>query len=280
MTVLTSRHNPRVKEARSLALKKERGLAGRYLLEGVRLLEEAVAAGVPLLYCLYTDKLVRNDRGRALLDRLMTTGVACLPVKATVLDAVTATKETQGIVAVAPIPAVSWETVLTGDQFLVVVVDGVQDPGNLGTVIRTAEGAGANGVLLTPGTVDPFNPKVIRAAMGSLFRLPVTYGPEPEALVEGLQTRGGALVVGDAHGGVAYDRADWRAERLALVIGSEAQGPRPCMLAQAGQVVRIPLMAPVESLNVAVAAAVLLFEAARQRRIPVQGDAVASGKGL
>lgn len=273
MTVLESLQNRWVKEARSLSRKKEREATGRYLIEGVRLLEEAVNSKLPLSYCLYSEKITGNARGQKLLDHMAALGIECLEVTEKALDSVTETEQSQGIVAVSSLPMTSWESLLSIPQPFLLIVDGLQDPGNLGTIIRTAEAAGVKGVLLSPGTVDPFNPKVIRSAMGSLFRLPVAFAPSIGDLVEGIKDRGISLTVGDAKGDLSYYEVDWTDEALAIVIGSEAHGPNGAFLAQAKQIVRIPLTAPVESLNAAVAAALLIFEAAKYRL-------VASKKGV
>ncbi|MBM7866209.1 RNA methyltransferase [Heliobacterium gestii] len=271
--MITSPDNQYVKEARSLSRKKERGLTGKYLIEGVRLVEEAVASAVSLAYCLYTARVSSLPRGRSLLEGLAAAGVDCLEVDERALATITETEQSQGIVAAASLTPADWEALLDVPAPFLLIVDGVQDPGNLGTIVRTAEAAGVTGVLLTPGVVDPYSPKVIRATMGALFRLPVATAPSAEGLASAMREREIALAVADARDGVPYYEAPWMKEGLAIVIGSEAHGPQPIWRERAGLLVRIPLAPPVESLNAAVASAVLLFEAARHR-------SVASKKGL
>ncbi|MZP30852.1 RNA methyltransferase [Heliobacterium undosum] len=271
--MITSPDNQHVKEARSLSRKKERGVTGKYLIEGVRLVEEATASAISLAYCLYTARVSAQPRGRRLLDRLAGNGVDCLEVDDRALGTITETEQSQGIVAVANLTPADWEAIIAAPEPFLLIVDGVQDPGNLGTIIRTAEAAGVTGVLLTPGTVDPYGPKVIRGTMGALFRLPVATVPSAEGLAVSLRERDIALAVADARDGVPYFEAPWARGSIAIVIGSEAHGPQPFWGDLAQLRVRIPLTPPVESLNAAVAAAVLLFEAARHR-------SVASTRGL
>ncbi|MTV50407.1 RNA methyltransferase [Heliobacillus mobilis] len=270
---ITSLNNQYIKEARSLSRKKERILTGKYLIEGVRLVEEAVASGLALEYALYTERVANNPRGKILLDKLIAAGLNCVDVDERALASITETEQSQGIVTVAPLPTVPWKAVLEKEDPFILIVDGLQDPGNLGTIIRTAEGAGLSGVLLTAGTVDPHSPKVIRAAMGSLFRLPVATVPSVEQLVNILQEKKISIVVADATDGVPYFEAQWAQKNVAVVIGSEAVGPQPLFRDKASMTVSIPLVPPVESLNAAIAASVLIFEAARHR-------SVASKKGL
>jgi TrmH family RNA methyltransferase len=162
-----------------------------------------------------------------------------------------------GLLAVVPMPRRAVSAPLT----FALVLDRLGDPGNLGTVLRTAAAAGVQAVLLTPGTVDPFNPKVVRAAMGAHFHLPIV-AAEWEALPS--QLAGLTVWRAEAGAGAAYDAVDWR-QPSALLIGSEASGPGDEARALAPNLVSIPMPGRAESLNAAVAAAVLMFEVARQR---------------
>ncbi|MCW2276762.1 TrmH family RNA methyltransferase [Heliophilum fasciatum] len=269
-TVITSVQNIRVQRAKDLNRKKGRVLAGQFLLEGVRLVEEALASGIPLHEGFYSERLLNSERGQQLYRQLRTGGVDMVLVTDRVLQAISETEQCQGIVMIADLPRYQWQEVCqkAGEKAaaLLLIIDGVQDPGNLGTMLRTAEAAGVQAVLLTAGTVDPFNPKVIRAAMGSVFRLPLASAPSSDELRQVLADQGMAVFVADAHGERRYDQADWTVPKMALVVGSEARGPEPLWLEGASEIVRIPLCAPVESLNAAIASALLLFEAAKQRR--------------
>lgn len=258
-TVITSSSNARVKLIRALLQeRKARQEARLWCLEGVRLLEEALDAHLQPLFALYASERLTNPRTAALLARLRSQQVVCEEVRAQVLDAASATTTSAGIMAVAPWP----QPLPVAADGLVLILDGLSDPGNLGTVLRTALAAGCAGVLLAPGSVDEYNPKVVRSAMGAHFRLPLRRletWQEAAALVADRR-----IWLADAHGEMLYDAVDWRTP-AALIIGSEAAGASAEARRLAVGTVKIPI-AQAESLNAAAAAAVFCFEAARQRR--------------
>jgi TrmH family RNA methyltransferase len=261
---IRNRRNPVVRRLRVLGReRKAREAKGAVALEGVRLLEEALAAGLALGDVLVSPALERKARGRAILGALRERGAS--PVEATdeVLRWAASTETPQGVVASASRPA-SGPVPVEGGELLLVLA-GVQDPGNVGTVARTAEAAGAAGLLLLPGTADAWGPKALRAAAGSLFRLPVESVPW-EAARDRLRGAGIALVGADSASGAPHTGHDWT-RGSALVLGSEGAGVPEEVRPDLDAAVRVPTRG-VESLNVAAAAAVILFEAARQRGFP------------
>jgi TrmH family RNA methyltransferase len=173
------------------------------------------------------------------------------------------TETSQGLLALARRPSFDGEEVLRGTP-LVLVADGVQNPGNLGGLLRTAEAAGASGAILAGACADPFSWKALRGSMGSAFRLPHLRGLPIVDALDVLEARGVAVLATDKAGERRYDEADLRGP-VALVVGSEGAGLPAAVRERAAARLRIPLAGPVESLNVAVAAALVLFEAARQR---------------
>lgn len=265
MDIITSTNNRYVKLARSLQEKSWRQKRGLYLIEGLHLVEEAWQTGVPLEFVLYTPAFEENPQGGVLVAALQAAGLRVLPVPDSIMQVISATVTPPGVVAVAPLPDCSLAELLHNPAPLLVIAAGLQDPGNLGTIWRTALGAGATGLILTHGSVDPFSPKVVRAAMGASFRLPVVTGVEPAVLATGLAAAGVKLVVADVGATTVLWQADL-AGPLALVVGNENHGPGAELLAAATTKVGIPMVGPVESLNAAVAAAILLYEALRQRQ--------------
>lgn len=220
-------------------------------------------AGTELEVVLYDREFAASSKHTDLLKQLARAGYRCLEVSTPELNRAAATVTPPGILAIARQRRVSIESLLASQEVFLLVADGVQDPGNLGTMLRTAAAAGCTGALLTTGTVDPYNEKVVRASMGALFYLPVVSGLEPGEIVSRLEGRA-KIIVGHVAGEVFYHECDYRGG-LALVVGNENRGPSQEILAQAYARVKIPLWGPVESLNVAVAAGLLLYEAARQR---------------
>ncbi len=251
--MITSTSNPKVKLIRKLlGQRKARLREGALSIEGPRLLEEAWKAGSMPRFCLYTDEWACTPAGNRWLERLKAEDVACQEIAPNILPEVTDTVSAQGVVAVVPMPRVPWPD----DIPLLLMLDRVQDPGNLGAILRTAYAAGIRGVMLTPGTVDPYNPKAVRAGMGAHFHLPIR-------LVDDLREalRGYRVYVSDVLGEIPCWEADWNPP-VALVVGGEAHGASGTARSLANATVHIPMPGHAESLNVVVASGILLFLAA------------------
>ncbi len=258
---ISSRQNALLKELRRAFTQGECTADGYCAIEGVRTIEEAVRSGLRFRAVFFSESA--RERAARLLPQISSHAETLLVPDAAFQSAV-ATESPQGVAALVQAKKFTMEDVLAAPGPLVVVVAGVQDPGNLGTIIRSAEAFGAAGVLLSEGTVSPWNPKVVRAAAGSIFRLPVLKLSAADA-VEKLRARGLRLIASSSHKGTPLDQAELTGA-VALLIGSEGAGlPRP-LLAAANDTIAIPHSARVESLNAGVAASVLLYEAARQRK--------------
>jgi RNA methyltransferase, TrmH family len=258
---ITSRTNAFVKRLR--AFKERRGERDLALVEGIKLLDEALAAGVVVTEAAAASRLRRDARGRRILQSLEARGVAVRDVADEILDSLSETETSQGILALARRPRFEEDRLFQGTPLVLVAVQ-VQDPGNLGALIRSAEAAGATGAYLTRGTADIYSWKALRGSMGSAFRLPHVAGLSVEDAFERCRQRGVATVAAVGRDGERYDRLDLRGP-VALVLGNEGAGLPDVVVKGADLKVTIPVRPPVESLNVAVAAGVLLFEAARQR---------------
>lgn len=258
---ITSLSNPWVKYARSLHNRRARYRERAFLVEGPRIIADALAAGVtPTLLFIAPERA--GHEYDELADVARTRNARVLLVSERVFDQITDTVTPQGIAAIFPFPDLA-PALRPGEPPLLLLVDGIQDPGNLGTLLRSALGAGAHAVYLAPGTTDVFAPKVVRAAAGSHFRLPIRrlqWNALDELLASCTQRLGA-----DPHAGLPYDEADWT-EPSALLIGGEAHGLSQAARAMVTEYVTIPLHGRLESLNAGVAGSVILFEAARQRR--------------
>ena len=250
LSVVRDLQRPRGRERRRLTL-----------AEGVRLVEAAVAAGVEITGVVVSPALEQGARGRALLDRLAGGNTRIERVSEKELKELAETEQPQGVVAIVRPPEWSLANLDVSRKPAVVVLDGVQDPGNVGTLLRTAQGLGAAGVLALPGTVELTNPKVVRGSMGALFThpaIPVT----AEEVIAWSRERNVPLLIAEPDGEpLGRSRLPRPA---AIVLGNEGAGVSP-LLKGAGRSVAIPLASGTESLNVAVAGGILLFEVLRDR---------------
>lgn len=245
------------------------------LLDGAHLLAEALrsdahsgAGRSALLTVVVTHSALARPEIERLCDAAAATGVPVHIVPDALADAISPARTPTGVVALADVRLADLDEVTAGGLPLVVVLAGVQDPGNVGTIVRTAEAAGASGVVLLEGTADPFGWKALRGSMGSALRVPVHRAGETTGVLAALRERGLQLVAADSTADSTADGAGPLPDLLrpsALVVGAEGQGLPHAVSAEADAVVRIPLSAPVESLNVAVATALLLFEVRRRR---------------
>ncbi|OXM85481.1 TrmH family RNA methyltransferase [Paenibacillus rigui] len=265
-SVITSVHNARVKAWTQLLEKKGRDKQGQFVIEGVHLVQEAMAATVPIETIVYSEERV-HLLPKELLEQAHEQGIECIAVTEQVLGKCTDTQSPQALLAVLPKLAWQAEQLLdTGEgPGLVVVIDGIQDPGNLGTIIRSADAVGATGVLLGRGTVDLYNPKTVRSTMGSLFHLPIAQGELLEALPQAA-AQGVAIVTTSLQGSTSCYNYDFTQD-VWFVIGNEGQGVSQAVAGLATQHVLIPMRGQAESLNAAMAATVVLFEAMRQRGV-------------
>lgn len=256
--MISSTSNPYVKYLRSLrASARERRSERRFVIEGVRLVADALAAGADLPLALYApEQLAATPGGQALLEQLAQRRNAYMASAAAVAAAAD-TLHPQGVVAAVPWPD------LEPRPGLRLVLDVIQDPGNLGTLLRSAEAAGVGLALCSAGCADVSSPKVVRAAMGAHFALPIRADLSWEMIADDLATAA-PIYVADATAGMPYYAADWK-QPAALIIGSEAHGVSEDGFALATHRIGIPMLGRAESLNAGVAGSVILFEALRQR---------------
>lgn len=247
-----------------LARRKVREREGLLVAEGVRVVEELLASGVVVRLAAVSPALEETERGRALREAVDGLGVA-REVGAGEMNALSDTRANQGVLAVAEAPRVELGSLEPGASGAVLVLDGVQDPGNLGTLARTAAAFGCDALLCLPGTVDAWNPKAIRASAGALFRLPVVAAGVEESF-GWLTTAGFALLGADAAGEPIEVAERVRLPpRVALAVGNEGAGLSDSVRRGCERIVRVPMRGGTESLNVAVATGILLYVITRGR---------------
>ena len=256
--MITSTSNDKIKLIHALQTQRRaREKEQLFVVEGVRLAEEALHARAAVQLVLHTDTL--DPRGRAVINQLARLGASIEAVTPAVMAAVSADQTPPGLLLVLPFLTPKFQ--LPAPLSFVLVLDRIGDPGNLGAMFRTADAAGVEAVFLAPGTVDAYNPKVVRAAMGAHFHVPLVQ-VNWETLTARLE--GMKVWLAEANEGLPYHQVDWRAPS-ALLIGSEAEGPSQAALQFATGRVHIPMPGRAESLNAAVAAGILMFEVAKQR---------------
>lgn len=266
MKRITSRHHPLVAACRALGRRRAE-TPERILLDGLHLVEEAYRAGVPVETAAVAPTILDRPDGAQLARALQQAGAEVVEVSESVLQAMSPVSTPSGIVAIARRPASSLAAVLAGRPQLVLVGIDIQDPGNVGAMARAAEAAGATGVAFAGASADPFGWKALRGSMGSLLRLPAASNLPWQEVLAGARAAGVHIVATQPRGGAPLYDLDLRGP-VAFLLGGEGPGLPDEVLAAADAGVSIPMHSPVESLNVSVAAAVLLYEAARQRRTP------------
>ena len=257
--MITSTSNQRVKELLQLQKKgRARNQAGDFLAEGSRMVMETPGERLKKLY-------VSETYFRKHEKELKVLKVVPEVMSDTVFAYVSDTKTPQGILAVVRQMDYQLEEMLKKKEPHILVLDNLQDPGNLGTIFRTAEAAGVTGILLSKDCVDIYNPKTIRSTMGAVYRMPFVYVEDVIGGIETLKKHGVKVYAAHLDGKNAYDQEDYR-QGTAFLIGNEGNGLRQEVADCADTWVRIPMAGQVESLNAAVAATVLMFEVSRQRR--------------
>jgi TrmH family RNA methyltransferase len=260
---IASRHNPLVARARRLA--RDRTGEPAMLLDGLHLVEMAVTAGViPELAAFARVLLERDPAAASLAVRLERLGCRVVQVSQPVADAMSPVRTPSGVVAIAPAPPCEWARVLAAQPALVVVAVDVQDPGNLGAIVRVVDAAGGTGVVCAGGSADPFGWKALRGAMGSTLRVPLVREADPAAAVARLRSAGLRVLASEGGATLAPHDVDLR-NAVAVLVGSEGQGIGADVAALADARIGIPMRPGVESLNVATATAVIAYEARRQR---------------
>jgi len=261
---LTSKNNPVVKTVRLLATQARRAPAELTLVEGVRSVEEVLRANIEISTVLISDNFGDSERGLRLREVLVQSGLKIYQIPEALFRSLSDVKASQGILALVRIPARKLITDLAADRPLLLCAAGIQDPGNLGTLIRAAAAAGASMVCTLSGTVSVRNPKTVRASAGAVFHIPFIEELAPEGFLEFCRRRSIPVLRSSAHEGNCYFREDLTGP-CAILLGNEGSGVDRAAWAAGLRSVHIPMAPGAESLNVAVAGAILMFEALRQR---------------
>jgi TrmH family RNA methyltransferase len=263
--VIDNPRSPRVRAVAKLAKRSARAETGLFLVEGPQAVDEALAFHPETLVDLFLTPLA-SDRYTSLIERAGAAGIAAETVSEHVLETMADTVTPQGVVAVCRQFPVALDDLLAGAPRLLAILEEVRDPGNAGTIIRAADAAGADGVILTGHSVDAYNPKVVRSTTGSIFHLPVAQGISLPTALDAVRAAGVRILAADIKGD---DLPDIRAELTqptAWLFGNEAHGLSEESLRLADRIVRVPIYGHAESMNLATAASVCLYESAFAQR--------------
>lgn len=261
---LTSKDNRVLKQVRSLSKRKYREVYQQFVLEGKKAVAEVLAFGVNPQFLVVADSFVAKPDWDPILDKAMERNVTIYQVTDALFAGLAQTEEPQGILIVVGKQECRWEDLIFQTKPFWVVIDGLQDPGNLGTIVRTAAAVNVDGLILTTETVDAYNPKTLRATMGAVLRTRLMQKVPPPDVIRRCRERGLPVVVADPRGAIPYYQWDFT-QGMALVVGNESKGPSPIFCENAAAKVAIPMPGQIDSLNAGVAASILMFERVRQQ---------------
>ena len=263
MASIVSLQNPRVKNAVRLRERRHREKQGRIVIDGARELRRAVEAGTRLVEVFVCRSLCRGEDADRVLQVLPQTGAELLEVSQSIFEKVAFGSRAEGVLGIAETPATGLDRLKLPENPLVAVLEGVEKPGNLGAVLRSADAAGVSALIAADPRTDLYNPNAIRASLGTIFTLPVAAAGTRET-VDWLRRHGLAIYAAQVDGSVPYTEADFR-RPAAIVLGSEAEGLTDAWRGEPFRAVRLPMLGLADSLNVSATAAVLFYEALRQR---------------
>jgi RNA methyltransferase, TrmH family len=260
---ITSKDNATIKHLHALSESKQRKKEQAFLIEGVKMVEEALRDNLGVKLVVASPSLVQHH-GKGVLKLAENRSVEVLWISERLMDSIAESKTPQPVMAMVMMKTYSEQGLLANDASLIVMTHQLQDPGNLGTIIRTVEAVGASGVAITSNTVDPFNPKAIRASMGSILHVPIVHSEDASTFIKTCKEKGFQTVATVLTGRTTHFDIDLKKPTV-MVLGQEGAGLPQDIMADIDLHVRIPMASTIDSLNVATAAAVILYEAFRQR---------------
>lgn len=263
MQEITSSQNPLIKDIKSLNRKRNRWKNRLFIVEGSKIIEEAIINGVRIKNILLSETFFESEEGRAFYNNIKNRD-NMVKIKDSLFNSISDTENPQGIMAICEFNIRELAETYDLDNSVILFLDGLQDPGNMGTIIRTADAFNIDGVILGQGSVDPYNLKVVRATMGSIFRVPLYICDNSLESLRDLKTRGFNVLATSLDGSLIYE-SDFRG-KIITIIGNEANGVSPEILEVADKCIKIPMPGNAESLNAGVAASIIMYEAMRSRK--------------
>ena len=263
MNLITSSSNPLIKQVKSLKYRKNREEADLFFIEGLRLVGEALKEKADIVKVLVSEQFAKDNDEKDILLQVEAGSYEAFVLPDRLFKEICDTEAPQGILAIVKMKPFCLDDILSGDNHII-MLDSLQDPGNMGTIIRTADAAGFSGVIVTKGCVDLYNPKVLRATMGSIFHMPLCFVEDALDALKLLKSRNIKVYAAHLSGSHNYFELDLKGN-IVIIIGNEANGISEEIAASADRLVRIPMFGKAESLNASVAAGLLMYEVLRQR---------------
>lgn len=263
MLYITSSSNPTIKEIRSLYRRKERWVKKSFIVEGIKIVEECIDNGYPLSHIIISDELYNIKGGETLLGKIIDYNLL-IKVPDRLYREISDMENPQGVLAVASFKLDSIEHIYSIDNPFILLLDQVQDPGNMGTIIRSADAFGIDGIIITEGCVDIYNPKVVRATMGSIFRVPIYHYSDGIEIIKEIKSRNIKIYSTSLTGDKFIQDVSLNIPSM-LIIGNESKGVSKSLEALADSLIKIPMIGEAESLNAAIASSIIMYESIRQR---------------
>ena len=264
MLEITSHQNQRIKNLIKLKNRRTREKTKKTLLEGYRLISRAMESGFPIEECYFTPSMFLGKNEETLLNSLTKKGVQLIKVSESILQKISYRDKPEGLIALSPMQKHKLEDIPIVQNGLYLIVEGIEKPGNLGSILRSADASGVNGLIICDKCTDLYNPNVLRASTAALFYVPIAECSSEEA-IGWLHTNNIKTLAATPHAQQNYDDINM-SKSIAIVTGSEQYGLTPIWLENSDIKTRIPMCGKIDSLNVAIATSILLFEASRQRR--------------
>lgn len=263
MIKIVSNKNSTIKEIKSLNNKKHRWSNKLYIIEGIKIVEEALENNIFLKYIVISEDFHAENREGILFSKISSYG-NLIKVTNKIFEELSDTINSQGIMAVAELKTFELKDILSNKKSSLLFLDNVQDPGNMGTIIRTADAFNMDGIILSLGCVDPYNLKVVRSTMGSIFRLPLYFIKDSIETIQSLKSYDYQIFATALEESLAIFDTSYE-DKIVLVIGNESKGVRTDIFSEVDKLVKIPMPGKAESLNAGVAASILMYEVMRQR---------------
>lgn len=263
MNLITSNKNSIIKDVKSLKNKKNRDEKKSYFIEGIKMVEEALKEEADITTIFFSDEFILRESTSSLVNIITASKLKYFTIPEKLFKEISDTENPQGILAIVRQKDTILEKIINNNSSLI-ILDKIQDPGNIGTIIRTADAAGFDGIIISKGSVDIYNPKVVRSTMGSIFRIPVYFSENLVDTIKTIQLKGTKVIAAHLKGNKNYFEFDMSGA-IAIIIGNEANGISDDIAALADSLVLIPMAGKTESLNASVAASLLIYEVYRQK---------------